>query len=433
MSNPEDKIRSSLGINGNDLTSEQARIICFAAYDNLEQSCKEKGIELDITQDQFFLDYENEHEHLTLESVLDYIYTIGTCILAAKVDPSAGQLGFVVNPATVAGTIAGTTAMANIITGRKLGQSKLQILKSSLLDDLTAAGVDGLTQAASLGIDKIIGDISGGILGRGGPQGPAGGGGGRGQTFGGTGNIQPIGSNFANHVHPTVKLSYNLGIEGTTRGTDPFDSQLDDDTQVIHSCLTIKLSVFRFPTDEDFFNSYYSKVWIPQIRDYLQGEKRLNTNLSLLVTADRMKKYIERVGKALQVYHFFTNVFNYNQLGGGLNTNQGLRYLREDMFSTTNLQKLGLLRERLDGLPWPQTLDSEIAYHSLIYTQSDVPYSGYRMVAPDIFEGNTHATNPGWANVITTLKSDIIQQQLDGLDFYGDTDRENIFKMIGAI
>uniref|UniRef100_A0A2V0RB25 Uncharacterized protein n=1 Tax=viral metagenome TaxID=1070528 RepID=A0A2V0RB25_9ZZZZ len=431
MSNPIGTIFSSFGINDDEITSQQSSWLLGLAYDALSDKCVEDGINLKITRDEFIVEYSLAYAKPTSDSILEYYTKISTAIFASKHDPTSA-LGFVA-PLALPAIIGGTIAVGNVFS-----RNRYSTLQNDIVEELTKqAGQAVLTK-----VDSLLSDLAGGILGGGPnkpgkPAPPASGGGGRGETYGGTGSTQPIGANFVNYVHPTKKLEYNLGIPNTLRGTEPFDSSITNIDGVVSSCLTLKVINFKLPLEDDTFNQYYTKVWIPSIRDYLQGEKRLNTNLASLFTPDRMRDYIERVAEALQIYHFFINVFNYNLLGEGLNSNAGLRYIRETMFSTTNLQKLSLLRERLDGLPWPQTLDSEIAYHGFIYTQSDVNYSGNIMNVPDIFVSNLYQTGDAPSTtVIDSIRADVIQSTIDKLDFTDLTtgdNRANMLKMIGGI
>lgn len=432
MSNPIDSLFPSLGINEDEITSSQTTWFLGLAYDALSDVCKTDGIELIITKDDFIIEYNVSHVKPSTKTIVEYFDKISTAVFASKHDPSKG-LGFVAPPMAIPGIIAGTVAVGNMFKRNRY---------ANLADDVIGELSKQAGQAVLTKVDQMLSDLAGGILGGGPnkpgrPAPPASGGGGRGETFGGTGSTQPIGENFVNYVHPTKKLDYNLGIPTSLRGTDPFDVNEITSDGVTSSCLTCKVVEFKLPTEDDTFNSYYSKVWIPLIRDYLQGEKRLNTNLASLITPDRFKDYIERIAKALQLYHFIVNIFNYNLLGEGMNSNAGLRYIRESMFTTTNLQKLPLLRERLDGLPWPQTLDSEMAYHGFIYSQSDSPYSGNLMNVPDIFVSNfsQEGTAPT-LSAITSILPNIVQATIDSLDFQdliaGGT-RQDMLKMVGAI
>lgn len=432
MSNPIDAIFSDLGITESDLTINHARWYLDQAYDQIELKCKEEGINLAITRDEFLLEYDQTCTKTTFASLHNYVTKVSTAILASKEDEKHG-LGFVAPPNVVAGTVAGAVGISRFFPGDRF---------ANIASDVIGSLSDQAGQAVQMKVDEMISNISGGILGGGPnkpgrPAPPASGGGDRGETYGGTGSTQPIGTNFVNYVHPTKKLDYSLGIPTNLRGTDPFDKQYDKGGSVLFSALTMKVIKFELPREEPMFKSFYENIWVPQVRDYLQGEKKLNTNLAKLVTADRMQKYLETVGRALQIYHFFVNVFNYNLLGEGMNTNAGLRFIREDMFSTTNLQRLSLLKERLDGLPWPQTFDSEIAYHGLIYTQSDIPFSGCIMNVPDIFLSNVYVPVAGdEVCVIDSIRPDIIQDTLDKLDFRDltqGTDREDMLRFIGAI
>jgi hypothetical protein len=431
MSNPIDKYMSDLGINEKDLTSSQAHWFLRLAYNDLRDNCEKEGIVLQIDEQEFVAEYSLEHPVADYDSMFCYVSNIFTAIYASKHEPEHA-LGYVIPPA-IPGVISGGASIAS----QFLRSQRFSNLSSDLMSSLG----DQAKSLARAKLDDVIAKMEGGILGGkpntpGGPKPPGSGGGGRGSTFGGTGSTQPIGSNFANHVHPTAKLDYNMGMESTLRGTEPFDRQQVISSGVISSSLTLKQMGWALPINDDMFYSYFVQIWTPTIRDALQGEKRLNSNLASLLSPVRLKQYIETVALSLQTYHFFTNLFNYSLLETGANTNSGLRYIREEMFTTTNLQKMSLLRERLDSLPWPQTLDSEIAYNGLIYTQSDGPFSGYRMNVPPIFEENINpiatSTN-NVVNVITSIRPNVIQEQIDALDFIVSPDRENMLKMIGAI
>lgn len=417
-------------------------IVLDSLYNSLVLFCKREDIPLSLDKDDFVVGYSFKYSEPSINTISEYFEHTLNLVQCHKDSDAPSQLGLVL-PVSPGNPMA-NPAMSPQTSGSgssdfiKILQQEYSDLAKSTMSKVGKATAD----AVSAKTQEMLGTIAGGILNNaGGTQGPAQGGGGRGETFGGVGNVGSINENFSNYEHPTVKLDYSLGILGTTKGTSPFDQQYNDPNNsniVLESPLTLKVVEFILPNDEDYFNTYFSQEWVPYIREALQGEKRLNTNLSLLLTPTRMKTYIQKVATAMQIYHFFVNVFNYCRLSEGMDMNAGLRYMREQMFTTTNLQKLSLLRSRLDSLPWPQTLDSEIAYQGMIYTQSDCPFSGMRMNVPDIFVSSTPTFSSSTENtysVITSLHGDLIQGQLDSLDYQNDPAAERIdaLKMIGSI
>lgn len=216
--------------------------------------------------------------------------------------------------------------------------------------------------------------------------------------------------------HEPVKneLVWNLGLENTMQGTEPFW-----DSNAIRSCFVGKFNMMQFPNDDVDLKYYYETVLIPVLRNAVQANKRYNADLSSFFTYDMFKTYINEVIQSVAIYYFFANGFAYCNQPGLVNNNEALRYLRQELFSTAQLQRFQQLGQLIDSLPIPQTLINAIAqYHGWYSNSPEACTTLYCNIPHGIFVDNTYQNSSVWgrAGCLDKLQTDVILGEINKLN-----------------
>ena len=251
------------------------------------------------------------------------------------------------------------------------------------------------------------------IFNRGGRGGNSSGGGGRTND---QGDLEISGMPYNSYFHhEPVKntLNWNLDIDNTMLGIEP-----KWNSNHTRTCFVSKFNMMQFPNDDDSLKDYYEYTLIPVIRNAMQANKRYTADLSAFFTYNMFKAYINEVIQSISIYYFFANGFAYCNEPGLVNNNEAIRYLRQELFNTTQLQRFQQLGQLLESLPIPQTLINAIAQYHGWYSNS--PESGatlYCNIPHGIFKDN-NATNPATGNTCTidTLQSDVLLGEIEKLN-----------------
>lgn len=226
--------------------------------------------------------------------------------------------------------------------------------------------------------------------------------------------IDPPRSNEYYHHEPVKnELNWDLGLENTMIGTEPFWDSGDFQT-----CFVAKFNMIQFPNEDVELRNYYENVLIPVLRNAVQGNKRYNADLATFFTYNMFKSYINEVIQSVSIYYFFANGFAYCNQPGLVNNNEALRYLRQEMFSTAQLQRFQQLGQLIESLPIPQTLINAIAqYHGWYSNSTESNATLYCNIPHGIFLDNLYEGSDvyGKTGCLDQLKTDIILDEITKL------------------
>lgn len=244
-----------------------------------------------------------------------------------------------------------------------------------------------------------------------------------GSTGGGTpndrGGIQyPDGQprdNFSHHEVTKNELKWDLGLENTSQGTEPWWQ-----SGLTRTCFIGKVNMIQFPNDDIFLEEYYRDTLVPILKNAIQGNKRYNANLSEVMTYNRFRDYINRMIHAVAIYYWFANGYAYCSQPGLVNNNEALRYMRNELFTTVQLQRFQQLGQMLDSFPLPQTLINSIAQYHGWYSNSECSNASlYCNVPHGIFIDNALLMpvemNTGSANALDRFESNVIIDMIEKL------------------
>merc|ERR1711966_621613 len=250
--------------------------------------------------------------------------------------------------------------------------------------------------------------------------------------------IDPPSHNAYMHHEPVKNvLNWSLLLENTMQGTEPFW-----DSGSTSTCFVAKFNMIQFPNDDVELKKYYETVLIPVLRNAVQANKRYNADLSVFFTYDIFKQYINEVIQSVAIYYFFANGFAYCNEPGLVNNNEALRFLRQELFSTAQLQRFQQLGQLIDSLPIPQTLINAIAQYHGWYSNSAEPNATLYCNIPhgifldNLFQGPDVSGGTGCLN---HLKVDVILGEIDKLTQpFVDTgnlvaDKRNSDKFLGLL
>lgn len=167
------------------------------------------------------------------------------------------------------------------------------------------------------------------------------------------------------HHEPTKNtLVFNLGIESTTQYEEPFWKSSSE-----RVCFVGKTNTIQFPNDDVQLKAYYEML-VPVLRNSIQANKRYTADVSTFFTFEIYKKYINQAIEAISLYYFFANGYAYCNQPGLVNNNEALRYLRQNLFQTAQLQRFQQLGQMIDSLPLPQSLINSVAQYHGWYSNS---------------------------------------------------------------
>jgi hypothetical protein len=161
---------------------------------------------------------------------------------------------------------------------------------------------------------------------------------------------------------------------------------------------------------------YFTQVFVPNLQIRAQGNVSFNIQASNHLSPDKLIKYFNDVINALSLYYFYAHTYAYCSVSE--NRNMGMYEMR-DIFTTSDVQNLRLLEERLNGLPIPPRLNELCYWMFDVYRSSSVAGSDIIRNAPFKFagasEGSTIATliDGGDGLIISALN------RLSGLDAAG--------------
>lgn len=224
----------------------------------------------------------------------------------------------------------------------------------------------------------------------------------------------PSSSAYMHHEPVKSELNWSMLLENTMQGTEPYW-----DSYGAQTCFVGKFNMIQFPNDDTELRNYYEKVLIPVLRNAVQANKRYNADLSTFFTYDMFKQYINEVIQSIAIYYFFANGFAYCNQPGLVNNNEALRYLRQTMFSTAQLQRFQQLGQMLDSLPIPQTLINAVAqYHGWYSNSTEANATLYCNIPHGIFLDNLYSASglTGQTGCLDQLKIDVIQDEINKLN-----------------
>lgn len=241
----------------------------------------------------------------------------------------------------------------------------------------------------------------------------------------------PPSSQFYHHEPVKNELNWDLGLDNTMQGTAPF---WKSDFQ--RTCFVGKFNMMQFPNDDAMLREYYEQVLVPVLRNSVQANKRYTANVGTFFTYTAFKVYINEVIQAVAIYYFFANGFAYCNQPGLVNNNEALRHLRQDLFSTAQLQRFQQLGQLIDSLPIPQTLINGVAqYHGWYSNSTEANATLYCNIPHGVFEDNTfYSSTVDSQGALNSLQSDVILSQITKLTGpISGTTQENTDKFLGLL
>jgi len=242
-------------------------------------------------------------------------------------------------------------------------------------------------------------------------------------------NTVPVYDSYFHHEPVKNTLNWNLDIENTQQGEEPFWKSGPE-----RVCWVSKFNQLHFPNDDEALKEYY-EILVPILRNSVQANKRYTANVSTFFTFEVFKNYLNEIIDAVSTYYFFANGFAYCNEPGLVNNNEALRYLRQNLFSTVQLQRFQQLGQLIDSLPIPQTLLNAVAqYHGWYSNSQESGATLYTNVPHGVFRNNTIACSIGQQASLDKLQSDIIQVQINKLNTaINGTDFDTTQKFLGLL
>jgi hypothetical protein len=122
--------------------------------------------------------------------------------------------------------------------------------------------------------------------------------------------------------------------------------------------------VLRIPPDNNYAKTYWESVYVPNIQLRAQGSVGFNINAGVNFSYQKVSTYFNLLFTALSKYFFMANTYSVIQGPGQRDLS---RNKIRQMFQTSDLQYLRLLKERLDALPIPPAMISEVANMYSVY------------------------------------------------------------------
>jgi hypothetical protein len=224
--------------------------------------------------------------------------------------------------------------------------------------EVAGRGARAVVQRAEEAVERFKSRTSG----LGGPGGPgiigtkSEGFGANGETSAFAMNTEPMKVEFLTGVNTTMyppninAPSFTVGLVANT-----------DKREVTADMACVKLQI---PPDNAFANTYWENVYIPNIQLRAQASVGFNINAGTNFSFPKVTRYFNLLFEALAKYFFMVNTYSVIQGPGQRDLSRNK--LRQ-MFQTSDLQYLRLLKERLDALPIPPTMISEVASMYSVY------------------------------------------------------------------
>jgi hypothetical protein len=122
--------------------------------------------------------------------------------------------------------------------------------------------------------------------------------------------------------------------------------------------------VLHLPPDNEYARTYWESVYVPNIQLRAQSSVGFNINAGVNFTYQKVTTYFNLLFTALSKYFFMANTYSVIQGPGQRDLS---RNKIRQMFQTSDLQYLRLLKERLDALPIPPAMISEVANMYSVY------------------------------------------------------------------
>jgi len=174
-------------------------------------------------------------------------------------------------------------------------------------------------------------------------------------------------SAFAMNTEP-MKVEFLTGVSTTmyppiinaptiTVGT-PHNT---DEREVTADMACINLLI---PPVNEYSETYWKSVYIPNIQLRAQASVGFNINAGVNFTYEKVSAYFNLLLSTLSKYFFMANTYSVIQGPGQRDIS---RNKIRQMFQTSDLQYLRLLKERLDALPIPPAMISEVANMYSVY------------------------------------------------------------------
>jgi hypothetical protein len=339
-------------------------------------------------------DSKEEELHAALRKIHSILGTL--TIKHNEETEKSTMLGFIpgVNPITKFATSAAADALGYAGTSpielMDEGMAALGRAGSSAINAKTGITIpnDVLTKTMTTLLRGVADDvITKGFTGAGG-----------GNSDGGTTNPYSPGAMAAGtgftFIPKPMEIRFTPNVPNTVYGevtvapNDELSSTTDQNIRArMHmNCIDLSLPSFGFGLTDAQVNpvsrtvtTWFRTVFTPNLQTRAQASVAFNINAQTHFTAEKLHTYVNTVLKALSIYYFYAHTYAYTAIS--TNKNTAMYELRE-IFSTSDLQNLRLLEERLNGMPIPPKLNELCYWMFDIYRSSSVAGSDLIRLAP---------------------------------------------------
>uniref|UniRef100_A0A2V0RC95 Uncharacterized protein n=1 Tax=viral metagenome TaxID=1070528 RepID=A0A2V0RC95_9ZZZZ len=219
--------------------------------------------------------------------------------------------------------------------------------------------------------------------------------------------------NFINFEPDKLSFDWNLGLDTTMNGQAPFWTPTR-----YSSCFVGAIRQLGIPSNDIESAKNFQDTLVPYLRNKINSDKRYNAQLAEFFTWENYQDYMNRFIKACSVYHFFANIYDYTNMDIRVNNNAGIRYMRDNLVQTAQLQRLASLKQLLDSMPFPQTLQNSIAQYYGWYSTSESPMAQIYCNVPEVFKTTGTVAAPSESTYLDSFITDIIETQISQLNYY---------------
>lgn len=236
--------------------------------------------------------------------------------------------------------------------------------------------------------------------------------------------------NFINYEPDKLSFDWNLGLDTTMNGQAPFWLPTQYST-----CFVAAIRKLGIPSQDLESAKNFQDTLVPYLRNKINSDKRYNAQLAEFFTWQNYQDYTNRFIKACSVYHFFANLYDYTNQDIRINNNAGIRYMRDNLVQTAQLQRLASLKQLLDSMPFPQTLQNSIAQYYGWYSTSESPMAQIYCNVPDVFRSTGTTVGIGETTYLDSFIPDIIETQMSQLNYYDKApdDRRPYYKLMSIL
>jgi len=225
-------------------------------------------------------------------------------------------------------------------------------------------------------------------------------------------DLSPSSNNVINYEPDKVQVDWNLGIESSMAGTKP-----NWKPTLYSSCFYATIRELSIPSTDTESMAYFKNDFLPYVKNSINANKKYNAALYDFMDYATFRGYINRIIKAISIYHFFADIYDYTNADIRINNNAGIRYLRNELVQTAQLQRLASLKQLINSFPFPQTLQNSVAQYYGWYSSSEIPFTSIYCNVPPVFVSNSVDPGDDNSGYIFSFKTNVINDAIDMLNF----------------